>query len=99
MGSFVGSWLGGGTLNKLWETGGHLSEPLKPEYIRVAADQKSYSNTEDARGRENQQPFGLEKQKGRPLSHRHWLVNELPVQGTILCAYSWGQAAIAKSFI
>lgn len=53
MGSFVGSWLGGRTLDKLWETEGHLSEPLKPEYIRVAADQKSYSNTEHARGREN----------------------------------------------
>lgn len=37
-----------GRLDKFQETGGHLSEQLNLEYIRVAADQKSYSNIEDA---------------------------------------------------
>lgn len=46
-----------GRLDKFQETGGHLSEQLNLEYIRVAADQKSYSNIEDAWDRENQQWF------------------------------------------
>lgn len=98
MGSFVGSWLGWegvqGRLDKLQEIGHHLSDQLRLEYIRMAADQKNYSNTEDAW--DTKKPTvvfstspKLKKQKGRVPNCRHGLVSELLLPGAILCSCSW----------
>lgn len=71
MGSFVGAWLGWdrvqGRLDKLQEIGHHLSDQLRLEYIRMAADQKNYSNTEDAWDTKNQQWCAVQvlNRKGR----------------------------------
>lgn len=72
-------WEVQGRSDKLQETGGHLSEQLKLEYIRVVSDQRNYANLKCMRQRKptvlSRMSPKLKLHKCRAPEPRHFLLN------------------------